>query len=382
MNATDLEAPDAHRLHAAQQVAARGLPVVGLVGAVVPPELVLAAGCYPLHLMARAEDWAVDASPMESGHEPEIRSLFSQLLQGALDFAVGIVVPSTSDGYRYLYGYLKEVQRRGMAPRMPGILPLDLLFGGAAAAQLHGLDSLRELGSRLAGLSGQVPGDEPLRVAMVQTNAVRQQLRRLHQLRRTGRVTGTQAHAATRATGFWDAASSAQALARGIDGWTQQAPLEGRPRWLLASAVPLYHEHLHGLLEAAGGLVTAEDDEWGARRAQADAVPADGDPMLSPLTALFEHSMRYAVSPRMLQDEREAWLCSQMQSNLHDGVVFYVPPSDQHFGWRYPALRDLAAACGLPSLLVRDDALDPQAAPAIHDQASAFASAWRAARRP
>lgn len=368
MIAADLPSPDTRRLHAARQAAARGMPVVGLVGAVAPVELVSAAGCFPVHLMAHADDFSSDPAPMEAGHEPEIRSLFTQAVRGDFDTAGAIVVPSTSDGYRYLYPYLKEMRRRGLCPHLPSILPFDFLFGASAAVRQHSMDSMRELGSRLAGLSGRAASDDRLHQAIECGNALRQQLRHLHQLRLAAKVTGTLAHAATRSTAFWDEAASAQVLADALQAWVSQAPLTGRPRWLLVSAVPLYHECLHALLEAAGGLVVADDDEWGARRAAPDV-----DSTLPPLTALFEHLARHAVSPRMLQDEREAWLRTQLRGGEVDGVVFYMPPSDQHFGWRYPDLAALAATCGKPSVLIRHEALDAQAAAAIHQQAAAFA---------
>jgi hypothetical protein len=39
-----------------------------------------------------------------------------------------------------------------------------------------------------------------------------------------------------------------------------------------------------------------------------------------------------------------------------DAVVFYLPPDDDIYGWDYPRQRDFVHACGVPSLLIREDA--------------------------
>src|SRR4051812_23111005 len=58
-------------------------PIVGIIGDVVPTELIVAAGCRPRRLWARAEDFARDSAPMEREHEGEVRSLFIQAAEGA-----------------------------------------------------------------------------------------------------------------------------------------------------------------------------------------------------------------------------------------------------------------------------------------------------------
>ena len=48
-----------------------------------------------------------------------------------------------------------------------------------------------------------------------------------------------------------------------------------------------------------------------------------------------------------------------------EGVIFYIPPDDQSWGWRYPDLAECARAAGKPSLLLREDVLSESGARAI-----------------
>jgi hypothetical protein len=348
--------------------AAPGQPIIGLVGAVAPPELVLAAGCRALILMARPGDFGRSADPMEDGHEPEIRSLFLQACEGEFALCDLMVVPSTSDGYRFLFQYLKEMQRQGKGEAIPPLAPFDFLFGTSAPVRRYSERVLQRFADRLAVLRGRPVGEPELAAAIAVTNGVRAELRRLGQLRRAGKVGGAQAHEAIRA----GAVMEPQAYRAQLAHWLEQladAPGVGGPRLLVISAVPLYHEALHTACEAAGLCVAAEDDEWGARRATPD-ISTDG----APLAAIFAHYAQYAVSPRMLQAEREAWVTQQMRSGDYDAVLFYIPPSDQFFGWRYPDLKRLAETCGLPHHLLRHEVLDPAAAPSINAELRAFAA--------
>ena len=60
----------------------------------------------------------------------------------------------------------------------------------------------------------------------------------------------------------------------------------------------------------------------------------------------------WMVSPAAAAD---CWLQSAVQRDV-DGVVFYLPPDDDVYGWDYPRQRDFLRARGIPSLLVGEEA--------------------------
>jgi benzoyl-CoA reductase/2-hydroxyglutaryl-CoA dehydratase subunit BcrC/BadD/HgdB len=377
MSQDEMGIADAARFTAAADAKAAGRLVVGLVGVVVPPELVLAAGCFPVTLTARADDWARSAEPMEDGHEPEVRSIFMQAIAGEFDLCDLVVIPSTSDALRFLFQYMKEMVRQGRAENIPPILHYDLLLGRSAPVRRHSVRVFERLAHRLEVLSGRTIDDAALQAAITSMNRVRQQWRRLDDLRRAGRVAGSAAHAAIRAAAFLSPEVYAGRLAQWLEALPDAPAHHDAPRFLLVPAVPLYHERLHTLVEAAGGVVEAEDDEWGARSAGPDIEAA-----AMPAEAIFAHYYNHACCPRMPQAEREAWLESKMAEGRLDGVIFYVPPSDQFFGWRYPDLKAHAERCGLPTLLIREEVLDPAAAPAIAAQIADFIATPGVRARP
>lgn len=352
-------APDADRMRAARAAREAGTPVVGVVGGVVPLEMIVAAGCFPLGLMARVEDSGRVCAAMEAGHEPEIQSLFLQAVEGEFELCDLLVVPSTSDAYRYLFQYLKEMQRRGEGERIPPLHHFDFLFGPSPAIRRYSLNRLVDFQRRLEVLTGRPAAADALRGAIAQGNAARAQIARLNDLRAAGQVGGSLAHQAIRAACFADPASHAALMGdwlaqiEAAPAATVATVAAAAPRLLLVSAVPLHHEFLHRACESAAAIVVAEDDEWGARRG-APAVEVDAEP----LAALERHIATHAVSPRLWRAEREAWVTAQFGSGRYDGVVFYLPPSDQHVGWRYPALRSLAESRGLATLLLRDDVVE------------------------
>lgn len=368
----ELLVTDAERYLAATRAKAAGKLVVGLVGAVVPSELVVAAGCTPVTLTARAADWGLAAEPMEEEHEAEVRSLFRQAVAGEFEFCDLMVLPSTSDGLRYLFQYLKEMQRTGRGQRIPPLVCYDFLFGRSPAVRRYSAQVFDEFAHRLSILTGAPIGDEALRRAIVTGNAVRAQLQRLNELRRAGRVSGCAAQQALRAGAFLDPGDYLARLSAWIDARAADPRLPASPRLLLVPAVPLYHDRLHQLVESAGALVVGEDDEWGANWAGA-AI----DPTQPPATALFSHYYDHAWSQRMPRAQRERWYTEQVQAGAADGVVFYLPPSDQFFGWRYPALKTLAEGAGLRTLLIREDALDPAATATITDKVRGFLAGGR-----
>lgn len=354
--AIDIQAIHADRFAAARAAKAENHRIVGLIGSAIPTELVWAAGAFPLALTPRAEDFSRDPAPMESDHEADVRSLFLQATQGTFALCDAIVIASTSDAYRYLFQYLTEMGRTGQGAPLPPIWLYDFLFGDGPVVRHYDGIIVRQLVDRLSALTGQAVTDEALAMAIGRTDRVRAELAKLPALRTEGHLSGTDAMAVIGA-GAWIAPETHRALLQQCIATTQTAqsstPPPSRPRLLVATAVPLYHDRLHRLAEVAGMTVVAEDDSWGAR-AGGPPIGAAADPW----AALIDHVRAHDASPRQTCTRREAWLKQSMAGAI-DGVLFYLPPDDQSFGWRYPTLSETAAALGKPSLLIRDDALDP-----------------------
>lgn len=123
---------------------------------------------------------------------------------------------------------------------------------------------------------------------------------------------------------------------------------------LLIKGTPLHHPQLHQALEAHGAVVTAEDDWWGARAAGANILSARN--LNASVRTIFENYYLSSPSPRVFPAAAaDLWFQKAVKHGI-DGVVFYLPPEDDVYGWDYPRQRDFVRACGIPSLLIREDA--------------------------
>jgi hypothetical protein len=341
-----------------------GVPVVGFTSNTVPWELVRAAGCFPVLVdpgFDAPEAPAGLAEPlMEPVFDSRTRRIFTSILSGAWKFLRLLIVPRTSEPEYKLYLYLREVERQKLSDAIPPLFLYDLLHTRAPISKKYGLDRTGDLARRLTEIGPL--NAKTLSSAVAQSNRARASLRRLQNLR-TGeapRISGTDALAISGALYFTDRAPYAK-LVDSLCRERQSAKPLGGPR-LLIKGTPLGHLKLHEALEARGAVVTAEDDWWGARAVEGVIRSARGTKPI--LRAIFENYYLRASSPRVSPAAAaDSWFAKAVKRRI-DGVVFYLPPEDDVYGWDYPRQRDFVSACGIPSLLVREDAgagLSPRA---------------------
>lgn len=342
--------------------------VVGLVGNTIPVELVLACGRVPVLVAAQRGRPTPRADVyMEDVIAPETKSLFESAAGGDLAFLDLLVL---SRPYAQLYYYLKEVYRLGRGPLFPPLHMFDLMHSQRETVRAYNWDRFQALTERLQRLTGEEITEPDLRGAVALTNAVREQQRRLLQLRWQGRVSGADAVEALGAGDFMAPDEYRAALSSYLESLTSGAgqPLESRPRLLIVTSEPLSHAGLHQALESAGAWVVAEDDWWGARAPGAD-VPLAG----SAFEAVFQKYWLDTASPGVYPSTaREAWLRDHALRPEVDGVVFYLPQSDHQLGWDYPRLNDWVSDHGKATLLLRSDASMPDGFDAIRSKAAQF----------
>jgi benzoyl-CoA reductase/2-hydroxyglutaryl-CoA dehydratase subunit BcrC/BadD/HgdB len=72
--------------------------------------------------------------------------------------------------------------------------------------------------------------------------------------------------------------------------------------------------------------------------------------------AVFEKYYLHAPSPRVSPTaDADRWFQNAVRRRA-DGIVFYLPPDDDVYGWDYPRQRDFLRERSIPSLLIREDA--------------------------
>jgi benzoyl-CoA reductase/2-hydroxyglutaryl-CoA dehydratase subunit BcrC/BadD/HgdB len=352
--------------------------VVGVVGSAAPVEFIVAAGRLPMQVPAELPHPTPTADLwMEETFEWQQRSVLDRVARGDFESYELLILTRS---YHEVYYYLKEIVRQGQGPRVPPLYMYDLMQSQRAAVRAYGQNRTDDLLARLERLIGAPVTDDHLREAIGVTNRARRAIRDLLERRRRGEVSGATAIRAIGAGFFMHPAAFAETL----EGWLRdlrpEAGLSGRPRLLVVPSEPLYHPHLHDVLEAAGALVVAEDDAWGARAAGGD-IPEAASPRAAIFEKYFSDLPTLEVSPR---GPREAWLHEQIEGGDTDrvsAVVFYVPPSDHLFGWYYPGLKEYLDSRGVPSLLVRQDVLHDDGRAAISVAAAELVGGLRPAAR-
>jgi benzoyl-CoA reductase/2-hydroxyglutaryl-CoA dehydratase subunit BcrC/BadD/HgdB len=348
----ELQDAYANRFAGARAAASTGQKVVGLVGATVPVELVLAAGGFPVNLapLQGAPTPLADRS-LEAHFDGEVRAVLQALLEGSADAVDLVVISRSSDGYLELYYALKELVRLGDSRSVPPLHLYDLLHGRSEANRRYSLERTRELAARLEAATGGTVDAGSLAAAVGEVNAQRAAVRSLLEARRDpGRaITGTDAMTAIGAGRFLRPGRHAELVRAYLE--ESRAALQPRPRLLVVSGTALSDLRLHAALEAGGAVVVAEDDAWGSRFAGRD-VPGDAPDLLE---AVLDKVFFDVPSPRQAPAAvRDEWLRAELGRGGFDAAVFHVPPEDHWFGWDYPRLRALVEAAGLPSLLLRD----------------------------
>jgi benzoyl-CoA reductase/2-hydroxyglutaryl-CoA dehydratase subunit BcrC/BadD/HgdB len=356
----------AARLDLAREAHLQGASVIGLVGNTIPVEFVLACGARPVLVTPDTSRPTPHADVfMEEVIPPETKALFERAATGDLAFLDLLVL---SRPYAHLYYYLKEVYRLGRGPRFPPLHIFDLMQSQREAVRAYNWGRFEALIARLERLAGEEITERRLRQAIALTNAVRGLQRRLLDLRWQRALSGADALVALGAGYFMAAEDALAALEDYLSSLAPEPALQGRPRLLIITAEPLSHPRLHQALEAAGGLVVAEDDWWGSRAPGAD-IPLAG----SAREAVFQKYWLNTASPGVYPAAaREAWLTQHALRPELDGVIFYLPPSDHQLGWDYPRLKRWLEASEKPSLVLRQDASTPEGFDAIRLAAERF----------
>ena len=348
-----------HYQHRAAEALARhkaGVRVVGYTSNTVPSELIRAAGCFPVLLGPDLETLAQPAPNadrfMEPGFDSRVRGIFEEILSGAWSFLDLLIIPRTSEPEYKLYLYLREVERQKLSAAIPPVHLYDLLHTRNPISRKYGLARTKDLLERIQQI-GPVSA-KLLAQAIAESNRARSAVRKLQSLRAAPapRVSGTDALAVSSALYFMERSAFATQAEAACRKFKSAKKLRG-PR-LLIKGIPLHHPKLHQVLEAHGAVVVAEDDWWGARASHAKISSPRG--LSAGVRAIFENYYQHAPSPRVSPSrDADAWFKKSVEKGI-DGVIFYLPPDDDVYGWDYPRQRDFVHARGTPSLLIREDA--------------------------
>jgi benzoyl-CoA reductase/2-hydroxyglutaryl-CoA dehydratase subunit BcrC/BadD/HgdB len=326
-------------LNHARQHARSGQRVIGVVGAEVPVELILAANAMAVVLIGFAEKHTPQADRyLEPSFVPQLRSLTEQWLQGRFDFMDAVIFTRADDSAQRCYYYLCELQRRGLA-RGPVPLIFDIAKIPRAASRAHSEAATRGLASRLGSDHAR------LQAAIHARDRRRALFTRLDLLRRSDHPPpGTDCERLLRLADILPPEQFDNELSAWLGHEFREHP---GPRVLLAGTSPP-DGRLHEAVERAGGCIVAEIDDLGTDRL-GPMIGESSDPM----AALAHHYHSLCHGPRAFCD-RAARLVRRVVASRAVGVISWLIEQDEAHAWQVPATVAVLTKARIPLLsLVR-----------------------------
>jgi benzoyl-CoA reductase/2-hydroxyglutaryl-CoA dehydratase subunit BcrC/BadD/HgdB len=355
-------------LGAARAASARGAAVIALVGVGIPEEIILACGAASTTLFPRIEQPTPIANDyMDPNEQPELRSLLDQLASSEARLYALAVLTSP---YATLSASIEDLRRAGLLPDAAPIEYFEVPMLRAASDLRYAARRVRALTERIGSVTGRAATVAALRDAIALINRRRAALSTFDKRRRgLNAITGRDAFRVIGAGAFLDPASYVEVLEALTDSLQADRSLRDRPRILLIPSSPLTHDAAHAAIEAAGGLVVAEDDPLGTRAATS-ATREDDDP----IQAIAEHYLESAIGSGSYPSERRlAWFRAEAVKPDIDAVVFYA--QEARYGWDHPVMRAFLDENGIPSVFIRADARDANGRARMEQEVAAFLAA-------
>lgn len=322
-------------LHHARQHALGGGRVIGLIGAEVPVELILAADAMPVVLPGFADEATPQADRyLEPSFTPHLRSITEQWLRGRFDFMEAVIFTRGDDSAQRCYYYLCELRRCGLS-RGPTPLIFDIAKIPRASSLAHTEAAVRALAQALSS-DGAL-----LREGMAARDRRRSLFIRLGERRRSPHPPfGSECERLLRLADTVPAERFDRELADWLGG---EFPQHDGPRVLLAGTTPP-DGRLHEAVERAGGCIIGEFDDTGLDR----LGPVIGQ-CSDPIASLAHHYHSLGHGPRGFRD-RVSSLVSRAVECAADGVVSWLIEEDEASTWHVPASLAALSAARIPVL--------------------------------
>jgi 2-hydroxyglutaryl-CoA dehydratase, D-component len=364
-----------HPFDAARTWKQSGGKVVGYVSTAVPRELIEAAGCFPLliagdvqRVTTRGDEW------MEEQFDPMARSIFDMALTGELAFLDLLIVPRVADSFLRLYLYLREVERLGIAPKLPKIQLFDLLQTRHFSSGTYNRERVEELVAVLASIAGRAITTADVQAAILDANVARASQRLLAGLRRESpsRIPGSLALKLQGAGHFLRTRDYATLLEGTLSAGLSQ-PTSGARVVVAGNAQS--SADFHDVLETQGFSIVG-DYHWLGDTPLQDIIARD-----NPLLALTDHYQSNVLTSRRYPHEPQEIVEFAHQARAA-AVVFYLYEQEEALTWDCPHQVRALDQAGIASLVLENQPYRPQATAALITQLNELAARLSVDRTP
>jgi benzoyl-CoA reductase/2-hydroxyglutaryl-CoA dehydratase subunit BcrC/BadD/HgdB len=317
-------------------------PRIGVIGADVPRQLVLAAGATPMRIFGSwSTPYSSEAWELLGAVDAVAARILDEVLSGAHDDLAGLVVCNDSAADLRIFYVLRILSERGRVP-FPVHL-LDAPRGGGAPRDRFVGRQYDRLAAFCESLTGERIDAAGLQRAARRERELGRALTALRGRRRARECRGAAALDAYLAAATLPpehATEIADATASALAG----AP-DGEPVFVTGSAHP--EASVYRVIEAAGLVVVGEDHDTGDAAWIGDAVDSGGvDEVIAELAR--RHAARPPLAARSRTRERAAELDRRLTETDASGVLALVRELDDGPVWDLPGQRLIVEQRGLP----------------------------------
>jgi len=325
---------------------AEGKKIVAKLGCDVPDELLLAAGLMPVQVYADPARPLVNTDQyLEFAFDPVVRAQFEKIVDGTYAGLVDyLAVSNSTDVIIRTYLYLRELHRVEPERKLPELAFIDWLFTRNRLHQVRNEHTMQIFRAQVEQWAGRPVTDEQIRDAARICNADRAALRRIGELRKAGRISGTEALVIIGSSMFMDRARHAELTNAVADEAAQWPELTGVRVFITGSNQE--DTGLYERLEQAGALIVGEDFDWGDRY-----YGRDYDLSLPPIRALVDCYMlrEFSIKKAFVSQRVEA-LEREINAVDAEAVVFYSNIYEEAASWDYPSQKKMLDSRGIPSV--------------------------------
>ncbi|MBO4862153.1 MAG: 2-hydroxyacyl-CoA dehydratase [Firmicutes bacterium] len=338
-----------HRDDAALAYKKAGGKVLAKLGSDVPDELVLAAGMMPVQVYADPDKELVYTNKiLEFAFDPVVRKQFEKMIDGTYrEVADFLAVSNSTDEFIRVFLYLREMIRSMPEMPVPPTTFIDMLFTRNRMHQERNEFIFGLFRKQLEEWSGKPVTDEAIKVAAAICNADRAALRRIGELRHGDevRVSGTEALVIIGSGFFMDKKEHTDLVEKLAEEAAEWPVITGKRVFVTGSA----HEDLlvYDMIEKAGGVVVAEDHDWGDR-----SYDRDYNTEYPPIRAIVDRYMLRGYSgKKAFVSQRVEALNEEVAAAKADAVLFYTNIYEDSASWDYPSQKKSLDEQGIKNAL-------------------------------
>lgn len=339
-----------NREQEARALKAGGKKIIGLWGADVPEELVLAAGMQPIRIYADPGGPMAEADTyLEYAFDPMVRAQFQRVVDGSYrELLDALAISNSTDVLIRIYLYLRELKRLEPERGLPPIAFIDWLFTRRRMHQERNELVMQLFWQQVEAWAGHPVTEDAVRDAAVICNENRKTLRELDTLRRgeTVHITGSEMLVII-GSGFFMERKEHTRLLRQLLADAGKWPQVTGQRLFFTGSMQT-ETRLYERIEETGCVIVGEDHDWGSR-----FFGRDYNLGYSPLRALVDcYMLREFSSKKAFVSQRVEALERQVKAAKAQGVIFYTNVYEDAASWDYPSQKERLEGQGIGTLHV------------------------------